>query len=295
MAVLSKKGFSRIINGKKFGAFLKYAVVIFALVFAGLAAPMDAASPKIATIADYTEPYNDLDPSAGYSQEITILQNVYETLTRYSAQEKKPVPLLAESWSSSADGKTWIFKIRQGVKFHDGSDLDSSVVKKSIERTINMKKGASFIWDPVEKIETPDDHTVVFVLKNPAPVDIIASSGYAAYIISPKAVENDGEWFNEGKQDGGSGPYMLVRAQRREQAIVKKFDDYWRGWTDDQLDGAIFQIYSESSSRRQLIEKGDVHITYMLSASDMKALQQNPDVTVYESPSWKNIIGFWNT
>ncbi|MDR1133602.1 MAG: ABC transporter substrate-binding protein, partial [Synergistaceae bacterium] len=254
-----------------------------------------AAAPKIAIVADYTEPYIDLDPSAEYSNGIRVLQNIYETLTRYDASTQKLEPLLAESWSVSPDGKTWTFEIRRGVKFHDGADLDAAAVKGSIERTINMKKGAAYIWDAVQKIETTGDFTVVFTLDRAAPVDLIASAAYAAFIISPKAVDKGGDWFNEGTSDGGTGPYTLSGVQRGEQAIMKKFDGYWRGWSEGQIDGVIIKKYSENSSRRLLIEKGEAQITNMLSTSDLKALKENPSITVYEAPSWRNIIGFWNT
>lgn len=255
---------------------------------------VEAASPKIALYAYHTEPYIDLDPSVEYSNGIIPLHNVYETLTRYNSETGKIDPLLAESWTSEEGGKRWTFRMRRGVTFHDGSPLTADAVKKSIERTIRMKKSASYIWDAVERIETPDDVTVVFVLKNPAPVDLISAASYAAFIISPAAIEKDSAWFNAGN-DGGTGPYTIARVQKGEQIILKRFDEYWRGWTEGQFDGVIIKKYSESSSRRQLLEKGDAQIVSDLSASDLKAMSSNPNLTVHGDPSWKNVIGFWNT
>ena len=253
-----------------------------------------AAPPKIALFAYHTEPYIDLDPSVEYSNGIIPMHNVYETLTRYDITTKKVQPLLAESWKSEDNGKRWVFKIRKGVKFHDGSALTAEAVKGSIERTIKMKKSASYIWDAVQKIEAPDADTVVFTLKNPAPMDLICAASYAAFIISPAAVAKDSAWFNSGN-DGGTGPYQIAKVQKGEQIVLKRFDGYWRGWKDGQFDGVIIKKYAESSSRRQLLEKGDALITAELSASDLKALAKNKNLTIHGDPSWKNAIGFWNT
>ena len=103
---------------------------------------------RIFTLA-YPTGFPDLDPATSFSNDGAILANVYETLTRYiparDGQEARVEPLLAESWQVSDDGLTWTFHLRAGVKFHDGADLTSEAVKGSIERTVKIAGGASFI------------------------------------------------------------------------------------------------------------------------------------------------------
>ncbi|SHI75829.1 ABC transporter substrate-binding protein [Lutispora thermophila] len=249
---------------------------------------------KIAYYAYNTEPYIDFDPSVEYSNGIIVLNNIYETLTRYDINTEKIEPLLAEEWTSNEDGTVWTFKIRKGVKFHDGAELNADAVKKSIERTMGLKMGAAYIWDCVKEIKVIDDYTVEFDLSYPAPLDLIASAGYAAFIISPNAIDKDSTWFNEGNE-AGSGPYKVQQVTKGEEVILAKFDDYWRGWNDNQYERVIIKKIPESSSRRQLIEKGEAQITTSLSVTDIKALRENAAVNVIEGPSWKNIIGFYNT
>ena len=221
---------------------------------------------KIAYYAFISEPYIDFDPSVEYSNGIIVLHNIYETLTRYDINTEKIEPLLAEEWTSNEDGTVWNFKLRQGVKFHDGAELNAEAVKKSIERTMDLQMGAAYIWDCVDEIKVIDDYTVEFVLSYPAPLDLIASAGYAAFIISPNAVDKDTGWFNEGNE-AGTGPYKVQQVTKGEEVILAKFDDYWKGWSDNQYDRVIIKKIPESSSRRQLVEKGEAQITSGLSVT----------------------------
>ncbi len=140
----------------------------------------------------------DWDPSVAFSLEVVMLVNVYEPLVYYNPPGSKALlrPELATSWEKSEDGLTWTFHLRKGVKFHDGEPFNASAVKYSIDLTIEMKKGAYYIWAPVKEIKVVDDYTVQFLLKEPAPIDLIASSQYGAYIFSPKAGEQGSEWVH---------------------------------------------------------------------------------------------------
>ena len=88
------------------------------------------------------------------------------------------------------------------MKFHDGTPVNAEAVKFSFERTINMGKGAAFIWEPVDSFEVKDEQTLVMHLKYPAPMDLTVSSSYGAYIMSP-AVGDAGEEFFAGTKDAG--------------------------------------------------------------------------------------------
>jgi len=78
--------------------------------------------------ANGNSPYINLDPSVEWSNGVMILNNTYETLVYYNYETGKVDPMLAESWSTSEDGKSWTFEIKQGVKFHDGADLNAEAV-----------------------------------------------------------------------------------------------------------------------------------------------------------------------
>lgn len=244
--------------------------------------------------ANGNTPYINLDPSVENSNGVMVLHNVYEMLTYYNYETGKIEPMLAESWSASEDGKSWAFEIKQGVKFHDGADLNAEAVKKSIDRTIKLGLGASFIWDSVENIEATGDYQVRFNLKYPAPIDLIASAAYAAFIISPNAVEKDSDWFNQGNC-AGTGPYKIQKAVAGEEIVLEKFDEYWREWKDNQFSNVVIKRVPESSARRQLLEKGETHISVNFSTTDIKAMENSENVQIVRRPLYDTVIGCLNT
>ncbi|HML36651.1 MAG TPA: ABC transporter substrate-binding protein [Bacillota bacterium] len=245
-------------------------------------------------MASYCAPVIDWDPSICFSVESLVMANFYETLLRYDSETDSFTPVLATEYSKSDDGLTWTFKIREGVKFHDGSDMDASDVVYSLERSKNMNKGASFIWDPVDKITATDDHTVQIALKYAAPLDLIVSCAYSAYIMSPEQADQGTDWFQQGNECG-TGPYMLQSQVPSDEVIMTKFDNYWGGWEGKHFDKVVIKNIGENASRRQMIESGEADITNSLMVEDLKALQKNPDVTIYQSNSFANTVGFFNT
>lgn len=181
------------------------------------------------------------------------------------------------------------------MKFHDGTDLDAEAVRFSIERTMELGEGAAFIWDPIKSIETPDDLTVEFNLKYPAPLDLAASAGYGAYIMSPDcAGGQDADWFNEGN-DCGSGPYEFESYDAGERVVLQAFEDYWGGWEDNQFETVILQVVEDPTARQQMIEAGDAQFTYEIPIDNIPALEGNPDARVVANPAFQNLIVFFNT
>ncbi len=250
---------------------------------------------QIAYFATNSEPLLDWDPSVEFSNGIIVLNNVYETLLKYDAVNNKIIPELATDYKKSEDGLVWTFKLKEGVKFHDGTDMNAESVKYSIERTIQMKKGASFIWNCVQEINVLDPYTVEFKLKYPAPLDLITSCGYAAFIFSPTAAKsNQKDWFSKGNE-AGTGPYMLQSYTRGDEVILTKFDDYWKGWEGKHFDKVVIKKVSETSSRRQMIEKGEADVTIELPYEDIESLRDNKNVNILEEPSYTNLVGFFNT
>ncbi len=243
--------------------------------------------------------FPDIDPSISFSNDSVVMGNAYETLTFYNPPGSEEVisPALATSWESSEDGLTWTFHLREGVKFHDGTDFNAEAVKYSIDRTMSLGLGAAFIWDAVKEIKVIDDYTVEFNLNYAAPVDLIAASGYGAWIFSPTAVEAQGdkvsEWFNEG-HDAGTGPYMIESRERGTRLIMTRFDDYWGGWQEGQFDKILFEINPDPIVQQQMLEAGQADAAYDLPRMNLEALDARDDVTVYTNPSFQNLLGLFN-
>lgn len=288
------------IRNKKMVSLLLIIMMLTSLVLAGCNDKKTQESskkdmPKIAFFAYDSEPVLDWDPSIATSNEILILHNMYETLLRYDAENGEVTPVIAEKYSVSDDGLEWTFNIRKGMKFHDGTDVNAEAVKFSIERTIEMNMGAAYIWDPVEEIQVADEHTVKILLSYPAPLDYIASASYAAFIMSPTAVKNNVEdWFSLGNE-AGSGPYMLQSSKMGEEVVLKKFDDYWRSWNDKQYDKILVRKITETSSRRQLLEKSEATITFELPSEDIEVLMKNENLQVINADTFTNLVLHLNT
>ncbi|MEV5892122.1 ABC transporter substrate-binding protein [Nonomuraea fuscirosea] len=233
----------------------------------------------------------DWDPATSYSNEIIALSNIYEGLTRYDSETKEAAPRLATEWTSAGDGKEWVFKLRQGVKFHSGATFDATAAKKAIERTKEKKGGAAYIWDPVDKIEAVDASTLKFTLKYAAPLDLIAASGYAAWIYDVDAVDADG------KKTAGTGPYTIDTWQKGKETelTLKAFDDYWGGWKPAQYKKVAFRVTPEITTAWQLLQKGEVNFVERLNPQLFEQAQTTESVRTAESPSFQNLLVLFNT
>ena len=245
----------------------------------------------------YVQVMTSWDPSTDYSDEIIAMQLIYETLTRYNNVTKQVMPMLATSWSSSDAGKTWTFNLRHGVKFHTGRPVTAEAAKASIERTIKLNQGAAYIWGPVASISAPSTYTLVFHLKYAAPMDLISSSDYGAYIYDTQAAGsgNLAKWFVG--HDAGSGPYTVqsYTAGAEVELTLKAFPGYWGGWKGSHYKQVIFRVTPEASTAAQLIQSGQVNFVEQLTPQLWKAMKGQPGLQTTSSASWQNLIAFFNT
>ena len=260
-------------------------------------APEPTAAPKVLRIAN-TANFTTWDPVKSFSTEAAYMANMYEQLLRINPPDstERFTPLLAESWESSEDGLSWTFHLRQGVTFHDGEIMNANAVKMSIEAAKDHG-GASFIWAPLNAITIKDDYTIVFILKYAAPVDLIASSLYGAWIVSPKALEAvaaDDTYFESGKE-AGTGPYMLDTYTPDQEVVFKKYDNYWGGWKPENYDVVVNMIVPEATTQQQLLEGGEIDLASLIPYDNLDSFKSNPDYTVYEEKSFFNYVGFFNT
>ncbi len=250
---------------------------------------------KVATTANITT----WDPVKSFSTEAFYLGNLYEQLLRINPPgSKEPfTPLLATSWEQSEGGLIWTFKLRPNVKFHDGEPLTAEAVKLSIEAAKDHGD-AAFIWAPLDTIEAVDPLTVKMTLKYPAPMELIASSLYAAWIVSPKAlsaVAADEKYFESGVA-AGTGPYTLAATTAGTAVTLQRFNDYWGGWSDvSHFDTIEVAIVGDSAEQKTLLESGAVDVAFQLPLESMAEFRAKPDYAFYEEASFFNFVGFFNT
>jgi len=235
----------------------------------------------------------DWDPATSYSNEIVAMSSIYEGLTRYNAQTKKPEPRLATEWTSAANGKEWTFKLRQGVKFHSGATLDAEAAKKAIERTIKLNSGAAYIWGAVDKIDAPDAATLKFTLKYATPLDLVASSGYAAHIYDTEVVDE----VKDGRTDAGTGPYTIDSWQKGKETelTLKAYEDYWGGWKPEQYKKVAFRVTPEITTAWQLLKQGQVNFVQRLNPQLFEQAGATEGVQASQTPSFQNLLVLFNT
>ena len=264
---------------------------------APVATEAPAAGPLVLKIA-YSSTIDTWDPIASFSTEAAYLPNVYETLLKINkpGSAEKYTPVLAESWSVSDDKKAYTFKLRSGVKFHDGEPMNAAAVKASID-AVKDHGGAGFIWWSVDNVEVVDDLTVKFNLSTPQPIDLIASSMYAAYIVSPKALEaftaNENFWA-DGKSYG-TGPYMVESYTPDVEAVFTQNKEYWGGWEVGQYEKVVASLVPEATTRQQMLEGGEADLAERLPNENLDTFRTSPDYVVFEEPSFFNYVGIFNT
>jgi len=274
-----------------------------------VASPVASAAPTDATFtyASHTQVVTDLDPATSYSNEVIAMHDVYESLTRYDAVTKKLMPALATSWTSSPDGKTWTFTLQSGVTFHTGRVMDAAAVKAAIERTKTLNQGAGYIWGAVHSIVAKDPQTLVFTLDYAAPLDLIASANYAAYIYDTQAAgaaatgagASDAAlvaWFKTGK-DAGTGPYQIAswKAGDEFELTLNKYDGYWGGWQGAHYAKVVYRVVPEVTTAAQLVQSGDVSYVDRLTPQLTASLKSNPALQVVDTPSFQNLVALLNT
>ena len=167
--------------------------------------------------------------------------NTYDNLYRYEDNPPKMQPWLAISHTSSPDGLVWDFKLRQGVKFHDGSELAADDVVYSVQRLLGIGRAPAAPFLPTlkpESVNAPDRYTVRFTLDRP--YGPFFSMLPMVFIVNPRAVkphEEAGDWGARwlASNEAGSGAYRLIPSSYLplEHADVEKYDDHFYSWREN--------------------------------------------------------------
>lgn len=238
------------------------------------------------------------DPSRSFSTEALYMANIYEPLLWANPPDAaEPFsPALATSWEVSDDGLSWTFHLREGVVFHDGAPLTAEAVKRSIERHREIG-GAAFIWAPLDEIVVVDDLTVRFDLSYAAPLDLIASSLYGAWIVSPQALDEaaaNEEYFEAGI-DAGTGPYKLSSYVPDSEVVLTIFDRYWGGDGTDHFANVVISIVSDQVIQEQLLRAGEVDLALSLPPASHAAFAADPAFEVHVETTPFNYVGYLNT
>jgi peptide/nickel transport system substrate-binding protein len=181
--------------------------------------------------------------------DIWVMDNMNAGLVRVTKDGLGLEPDLAKEWAISDDAKTYTFKLRDGLKFSDGSPLTAGDVKFSLERLRDRQDSVmASMYGIVSAIETPDDATVVVHLKEPSAPFLSTLAMFAASVVPEKAVEAEGENF--ATQPVGAGAFKLDEWRRGDRVILTRNHNYWED-SRVKLDGVEW-IYIPNDNTRML-------------------------------------------
>ncbi|HEY8446724.1 MAG TPA: ABC transporter substrate-binding protein [Thermomicrobiales bacterium] len=229
-----------------------------------------------------------LDPAIaganGYGDIIPITGNLFEGLTRFKDDSAEIEPALAESWTRSEDGLSYVFKIRPGVTFHDGTPLDAKAVETNFLRQLDPNHPLHFegityaeiVFAEVAGVEATGELELTIRLNRP----IILVPGnlamFAAGIASPTALEQYGLDFSQ--HAAGTGPFKLESWTKDVELVFVANEDYWGG--RPALDRVVWRTVAEDTVRVSELKTGGIDIANQIDLKDVEDLQNDPNLQV---------------
>jgi peptide/nickel transport system substrate-binding protein len=251
------------------------------------------------------DPINQADDTSS-----DVASHIFSTLLQYPLTGSSLVPALAvEVPEPEDDGRTYTFRLREGVKFHDGADFNAEAVKFNFDRWRDSKNpyhkgggagssdfslyallfGGFDEESVVQKVEVLDERTVRVGLREPLGPFLNNLAQVAFSIASPKGIREDVENF--WKQPVGTGPFEFVSWTRGSKIVLKKNSDWWgkdtperQGGGGPYLDQVVFQSIPDNTSRAAALTAGELSGAVGLVPDDLPSIEQNPDLTVVYRP-----------
>jgi peptide/nickel transport system substrate-binding protein len=196
-------------------------------------------------------------------------------------EKSQPIPGLATEWKT-LDPTTWEFKLRRGVKFHDGSDFTAADVVASIERVPRVPNSPSpftAFTKQIVKIEIPDPYTIRFKTAQPYP--LMPSDMTQVAIINKQFATASTDDFNSGKAAIGTGPYKVARYVKSDRLELARNDAWWGGRTP--WEKVTLRILPNDASRVAALLSGDVQVIENVPTSDVGKLKTDKRLALYRT------------
>lgn len=219
-----------------------------------------------------------------------IMAQIYDGLVKID-QEGNITENLAESYETP-DDLTYIFHLKEGVKFQNGEELKASDVKFTFERAIESPAVSHIFADiDPDSLETPDDYTFQFTLKEANAGIIPALCHPSAFIVNEKAVTEAGNEY--GMNPIGTGPFILEDWTKSHNMILERFDDYHG--TAPEFETLEVRIIPEATNRVIELETGGVDAAYDISPNDVKRVEENDELKLFRTPDYGTLYMGMNT
>jgi peptide/nickel transport system substrate-binding protein len=226
-----------------------------------------------------------MDPHlSGSKIDRQVYHNIYEPIVTLDARLGIK-PGLAESWTQP-DPKTLVFKLRRGVKFHDGTDFNAEAAKFNFERMKNepksVRKGEVANIDTVEVV---DSHTVKVNLKKPDAALLATLTDRAGMMVSPKVVQERGAELGRNAKGAGTGPFEFVEWVKDSHLIIKRNDAYWNRQGGPYLDRVRYRPIPDDVVKLQSLQSGEIDAMDYVQPRDVAAVKADKNLVVVDVPS----------
>ncbi|WP_230492517.1 glutathione ABC transporter substrate-binding protein GsiB [Martelella alba] len=259
------------------GRWLAATVVLTALASSPAWAAKDAV---IAVGSNFTtlDPY---DANDTLSQ--AVAKSFYQGLFGFD-KDMKQIDVLAKSYQVSPDGLVYTIKLRQGVKFQDGTDFNAEAVKVNLDRASNPDNHLKRynLFKMIAKTEVVNPYTVKITLKTPFSPFINNLSHPAAVMISPAALRKYGK--DIGFHPVGTGPYQFVVWNQTDYMKVKRFDGYWQKGAA-KLDSITWRPVVDNNTRAAMLQTGEATFAYPVPYEQAALLTKNNQLQLESAPS----------
>ena len=256
-----------------------------ALVMGGFAFTASAAHAAKDVVVAVQSNFTTTDPyDANDTLSLSMAKSFYQGLYGFD-KDLKMVPVLADSYTVSKDGLVYTFKLKSGIKFHDGTDFNAEAVKVNFDRVTNPENKLKRynLYKNIAKTEALDATTVRFTLKEPFSPFVNTLAHPSGAIISPAALAKYGS-KGIAQHPVGTGPFQFVEWKSTDYLKVAKFDGYWKkGYP--KVDTITWRPVVDNNTRAAMMQTNEAHFAFPMPPEAVESLSKKPSLEVTVAPS----------
>ena len=232
----------------------------------------------------------DLDPlKSGLFVDRLVMYSTYDSLVTIDT-DLNIKPALAESWDTT-DPKAIVFKLRRGVKFHDGTDFNAEAVRFNFQRILDDRTSPrNSELATVASVEVVDPYSVKLNLKDTFAPLLALLVDRAGMMLSPAAIQKGGADFTRNPLGAGTGPFKFVEWKKDERIVLERNPEYWKKDADGgalpYLDKVVFRPILNEETRLANLKTGEIDVSDGAPDKDVEAIKKDPNLIYRSLPAF---------